>query len=154
MTLVQKWNRQHFEPVMLSDLGLVLHLGHLTSEQCPCASVSQVVSLTTLDVTGIHTLNVKTCQCNKEQGFYRQLLRAWLYPASHKTPQTVASFRLLQHFQLLSFVSKVSVREYYMALERFSNNTSAISIKDRYCELLRMAWEWCLLKVLKRHARA
>ncbi|KAK7455803.1 hypothetical protein VKT23_010835 [Stygiomarasmius scandens] len=132
---VQKWNGQHFELVTLNDL------------------VAPIVSLTVLDITGVHTLNVKACQCDKEQGFYRQLLRAQLYPASHKMPRTVASFRLLQHFQLLSFVSKVSIREYCTALERFSNNISVLGIKDRYRELLRMAREWRLLKVLKRHGR-
>ncbi|KAK7442561.1 hypothetical protein VKT23_016159 [Stygiomarasmius scandens] len=150
---IKQWNGTHFQPTSLHKLGHFLPLGHLTGQRCPCIDLAPVKTLTVLDTSGLHTLNVKYCGCGQVEGEYRQLLRARLYPATHKTPRTVATFRLLEHFQLLSFVSKVSVREYCTALERSSSNITCVEVENRYRELLRMVREWRLLKTLKRHGR-
>jgi len=59
----------------------------------------------------------------------QQLLRFRLYPATVHNPNTAATFRVLNHFQLLSFESKSSVYEYYQTLVRESDNTGLHKVK-------------------------
>ncbi|THU94960.1 hypothetical protein K435DRAFT_667355, partial [Dendrothele bispora CBS 962.96] len=150
---IQHWNGTFFCRDTLHNLGFVLSLGHPTGQIYPCSSLAPVKTLVVLDMTGVHTLNVLYCHCFQAQDEVRQLLRSQLYPATQTSPRTAATFRLLEHFHLLSFVSKVSAREYYCSLERMTDNTSSVSVLDRYRELLRMVRQWRLLKLLKRHGR-
>ncbi|KIK60611.1 hypothetical protein GYMLUDRAFT_59373 [Collybiopsis luxurians FD-317 M1] len=63
-----------------------------------------------LDVTGIHTVALR-------------LLCSHLWPATVGQSRTAALSKLLEHFQLLSFMSKVSVEEMYHRLEHLTDNT-------------------------------
>lgn len=58
----------------------------------------------------------------------KQLLRARWFPATVSSPQTAATFNLLEYFQLLTFESKASVFEYLNSLSRRTDNTGT---KDR-----------------------
>ncbi|THU79838.1 hypothetical protein K435DRAFT_696936, partial [Dendrothele bispora CBS 962.96] len=147
---IQLWNGSFFSRDTLRNLGFVLSLGHPTGQICPCASLAVTKTLVVLDMTGVHTVEILYFQAQDE---VRQLLRSRLYPATQSTPRTAATFRLLEHFHILSFVSKASVRDYYASLERMTDNTSSVNVLDRYRELLRMVREWRLLKLLKRHGR-
>jgi hypothetical protein len=53
----------------------------------------------------------------------QQLLRARLFPATVDMPNTAATFRCLEHYQMLSFESKISIYEYYNTLSRMVDNT-------------------------------
>lgn len=52
-----------------------------------------------------------------------QLLQARLFPATVTNPQSAATFRVLEAFELLSYTSKVSGFEFYTSLERLTDNT-------------------------------
>ncbi|KAK7450153.1 hypothetical protein VKT23_013036 [Stygiomarasmius scandens] len=149
---IQEWDGQFFWCVSLDDLGFVLPVGHPTGQSCICAPSTPLTSLVVLDTTGAQ-LKVRYCSCFSARGRVQQLLRARFFPATLDNPRTVATFRLLEHFQLLSFVSKASTREYCNFLTRVTNNAMSSNVDDRYRELLRMVREWRLLKLLKRHGR-
>lgn len=75
-----------------------------------------------LDTTGIHLVRVVFCDCESADHHYLQLLQARLFPATTTDPRTAATFSALRSFQVLSFMSKISVWEYYQALVRLTNN--------------------------------
>lgn len=99
-----------------------LHLGgHSPSSPCLGARVAE--DFTILDTTGFHVVTVVLCNCQHRRSLVEQLLRARLWPATVGNPRTAVTFGLLKFFQLLSFMSKVSIEEYYHALERTADNT-------------------------------
>ncbi|KAK7439554.1 hypothetical protein VKT23_017482 [Stygiomarasmius scandens] len=114
---LQEWRNGFFQPVTLHSLGAIFQLGHPTGTSCICEKVAPLQELVVLDVTGVHKLRICYCACETQQARWKQLFRSRLFPATQETPSTVATFRLLGHFHLLSFMSKASAREYYYTLE-------------------------------------
>ncbi|KIK66964.1 hypothetical protein GYMLUDRAFT_157098, partial [Collybiopsis luxurians FD-317 M1] len=113
---IKRWNGNCGEKITLFDLRLQLHLcGH--SCQRPCMVQSPPETFVVLDVTGIHTVALRLCQCQHTLPLREQLLHSHLWPATVGLPQTAASFKLLENFQLLSFMSKVSAEEMYHTLK-------------------------------------
>ncbi|THU98527.1 hypothetical protein K435DRAFT_660771, partial [Dendrothele bispora CBS 962.96] len=125
---IQPWNGSFFCHDTLHNLDFILLLRHPTGQICPCASLAPRKTLVALDVTGIHMLDVLYCNYFQAQDEVRQLLRSQLYPATLSFPRTVATFRLLEHFQLLSFVPKASAKEYYTSLEHMTDNASSVNV--------------------------
>ncbi|KIJ10048.1 hypothetical protein PAXINDRAFT_62764, partial [Paxillus involutus ATCC 200175] len=76
-----------------------------------------------VDTHDVHVLSLNFCNCEKSQGYIQQLLRISWYPATSSRPRTAATFRVLEHFHLLSLESKVSAYEYYNTLARLVDNT-------------------------------
>ncbi|KIK60737.1 hypothetical protein GYMLUDRAFT_120723, partial [Collybiopsis luxurians FD-317 M1] len=145
---VEHWNGRHFETATLYELGLVIHLGH--SPLLPCIGHSNVQKFTVIDTDRIHLAAIRFCRCSHTILDHYQLLCAQLYPATLTAPQTAATFRFLEFFQMLSFMSKVSATEYYSTLERMSDNTGMNVPKSHSCEVLRMIHQWRHLQNLKR----
>ena len=56
---------------------------------------------------------------------WNQLLDFGLFPASNNRPATAFTFHLLDHFQELSFQSKVSLYDFWKTLERTMDNSGA-----------------------------
>ncbi|KAG1850227.1 hypothetical protein DFJ58DRAFT_716845 [Suillus subalutaceus] len=137
-----------FHDVTLKSLGLRIQLGHPTQERCynPAACQDFVV----LHVNGIHEVSLDFCGCETAQSPTTQLLRIQWFPATVLEPKTTATFKLLRHFHILSFKSKVSTFEYWQTLTRLTHNRGVIIVKDRYDSLLRMIWEWRNITLLKR----
>lgn len=121
-------------------------------------------------MTGIHQISVDFCNCDKAEPHRIQLLRLRLFPSTTNDPKTAATFDLLKTFQMLSFMSKVSVYEFYQTLSRLTNNvgvpppvcpdpfklcpeTNSGPTKNRYPALLRMIHEWRHIRMLKRAGR-
>ncbi|KIL56864.1 hypothetical protein M378DRAFT_188510 [Amanita muscaria Koide BX008] len=147
---LEVWNGSFFERVTLKSLGLRIQLGHPLGDPCPLPVPPSGNSFTVIDTSGVHEVGVDFCGCGIHGTTVQQLLRHRLYPATVQNPTTAATFRVLSHFQLLSFESKCSVYEYFQTLVRESDNTGLIKVKDRYKELLRMMHEWRHLRKLKR----
>lgn len=105
------------------SLGLCIQLGHLPGETClnpvPVAKEGFVV----VDTDQIHTIAVNFCNCHRAIDRHIQLLRAQLFPSTTIAPQTAATFRVLELFQLLTFMSKVSAFEFYYTIARRTDNT-------------------------------
>jgi hypothetical protein len=109
-----------------------------------------------LDLGHIHVVAADFCACEKRAkvGHPRtQLLcRRW-YPATHDTPKTAATFRVLDFFLLQTLQAKTTMYDFYTTLEK---STDATSVKPphRYSEFLHMARQYRHLMMLKRAGRA
>ncbi|KIK64901.1 hypothetical protein GYMLUDRAFT_160626, partial [Collybiopsis luxurians FD-317 M1] len=102
---IEPWTGRYFKKTSLYDLGLVLHLGH--SSTLPCLAPSKVQAFTVININCIHCTTVCFCRCSKAILDHYQLLHARLYAATLTAPQMAATFRFLELFQMLSFMSKV-----------------------------------------------
>ncbi|KAF5346367.1 hypothetical protein D9757_014172 [Collybiopsis confluens] len=147
---IVEWNGSFFERIALKSLGLVIHLGHSAERPCVNAFNHSPKLFTILDLTCIHQVHIKFCACAKADVDRNQLLRARLFPATVTAPQTAATFELLKFFHMLSFMSKVSVSEYYQTLERMTNNNGTHVPPNRMREMLRIVRQWRHIKLLKR----
>ncbi|KAF7975089.1 hypothetical protein HWV62_10489 [Athelia sp. TMB] len=150
---IEIWNGSYFLPTTLKALGLRIQLGHPAGECCINPIPSPGNEFVIVDNNGIHEVFLDFCGCTRAEKETIQLLRARLYPATIKSPQTAATFNVLEFFHLLTFDSKASAFEFYHALGRRTDNTGTMYIPDRYEEFLRMIHQWRNLKMLKRAGR-
>jgi len=98
-------------------------MGHPAGEACMCPEPAPK-DFTVIHTTGIFSISLDFCGCGaSEERHMTQLLRHRLFPATVKVPQSAATFEALQFFELCSYVSKISAYDYYMTLERLSDNT-------------------------------
>jgi hypothetical protein len=123
----QHWNDNFFEHTTLKDVGLRIQLGHRVGERCSNPATAAGDNFVVIDTNGVHEVGLDYCDCETAQHRTTQLLRARWYPATPVTPNTAATFNVLEHFHLLTFESKASVFEFLHALMRRTNN---ISITD------------------------
>lgn len=138
MDLSKHWNGEFFERTTMHDLGLRIQLGHFPGDECSNPYPADP-KFTIIDVDGIHLVHLDYCNCHCVEARDIQLLRRRLYPASPVTPETCCTFRVLEVFQLKSFMSKVSslpsrstqhnrhakqisAYEYYFTLSRLTDN--------------------------------
>lgn len=128
---MQCWNGSYFEPSTLQALGLRIQLGHGINGHCINPIAAPGDDFVIIDCNGIHKVALDYCGCTSAAKETVQLLRARLYPATVKAPQTAATFNMLEFFQLLTFDSKASAFEYYHALTRRTDNTGTIEIPVR-----------------------
>ena len=119
---VQKWNGDFFEHVTLKDLGLRIQLGHALGVRCLNPRPATGNEFTVVHSNGIHSVALDFCACETAPGRIAQLLRSRLFPATAISPRAAATFHVLQHFQVLSFESKVSAFEYYNTLSQLTDN--------------------------------
>lgn len=106
-----------------------------------------------LHTNGIHDVAISYCGCPRALPPHIQLLRRGLYPASQVSARTCVTFTLLRLIHLLSLTSKISMYDFYRALERLTNNCGTNVPKSRYRPLLRVGLQWRHLKMLKRAGR-
>lgn len=129
--LLQQWNGNHFEKISLKSLGLRVQLGHVPGSSCfaPRPGNKDFVVIHT---NGIHSVAVDFCECENAEnaGSLRQqvLRRSW-YPSTHLEPQTCFTFRVLEHFHMQTLQGKVAMYDYYLALEKLTDNTGLYPCK-------------------------
>ncbi|KAG0708157.1 hypothetical protein DFH29DRAFT_979482 [Suillus ampliporus] len=150
---LEKWNGQYFEQISLKTLGLRIQLGHTTGQKCLNPRRAFNDDFIVVDTHSIHEVSLDFCNCATAQSHIQQLLQISWFPSTMSDPKTAATFRILEHYHLLSFESKVSAFEFYNALSRMSDNTGLLPIKDRYDSFTQMIREWRHLKMLKRSGR-
>ncbi|KAK0475993.1 hypothetical protein EDD18DRAFT_1115660 [Armillaria luteobubalina] len=109
---IEEWNSTFYSQITLQDVGLKVQLGHLSGKTCPYPQASGR-SVIVIDVEGIHKIN---------------MLRAQWFPATVEFPRTAMTFAVLRHFQMMSFMSKVSGYEYYQSLARLHDNTGSLML--------------------------
>ncbi|KAF9553123.1 hypothetical protein CPC08DRAFT_646024 [Agrocybe pediades] len=152
---IEEWDsaKLFFKKTTLRSLGHFFQLGHPIGKPCPCPSDAYASNFTLFDLNGIHTVDLKYCDCDQKQLLFIQLLRFGWFPATVKQPRTAFTLRLLKFFQLLTFESKTTVYEFHATLSRLSDNTGVQHIPNRYSTLLRVVREYRHIKMLKRSAR-
>ncbi|KAL1673315.1 hypothetical protein EV122DRAFT_294248 [Schizophyllum commune] len=120
-----------FRRTSLKNLGQVVQLGHPPGESC-LQPVRGHADFTVIDTTGIHVVGVLFCGCGRGAPSHRQqLMRNGWWPGSIKNPQTCATFACLRLFHKLNACSKISVYEFCRALERLTDNTGTVDIKEK-----------------------
>ncbi|KAI1784325.1 hypothetical protein LXA43DRAFT_901839, partial [Ganoderma leucocontextum] len=147
---IRRWTGSCFEPVELSLVCLRFQLGHAVGEKCPNPDVALSGSIVVLDLSGFHQVGITFCSCKDAVPPYVQLLRQRWFPAACLGPRTAATFRLLEHFHVLSSQSNVSALGYYRSLLRITNNTGVNPPTNQLPAFLVMIREWQLLKTFKR----
>ncbi|TFK68354.1 hypothetical protein BDN72DRAFT_870985 [Pluteus cervinus] len=149
---IEEWTGSFFVRRPLKQLGLVVQLGHDIGEICSAPEASSRDEFVVMTTSGIHKISLNYCGCHTAQHKHVQLLRSRLFPATVGDPRTAATFGLLEHFQLLSFMSKVSAFEYYQTLIRLTDNTGD-AVPDRYRAFTRIVRQWRHIRLMKRMGR-
>ncbi|KAL1724918.1 hypothetical protein EV714DRAFT_240356 [Schizophyllum commune] len=149
---IEKWDGECFQRTTLSSLGLTIQLGHCDGEVC-AHPIAVNKDFTVLDITGIHHCTVYQCGCANAPSLRRQLLRHRLFPASANAPRTACTFNLLEIFHHLTHQGKMTMYDFYIALERMTDSTGISELRDRHHVLTRCIREWKYLKCLKRGGR-
>lgn len=118
----QRWNGSYFSRYSLREAGLTVQLGH-DGDECPHAH--EVITLTIIDTTGIHTVAVQFCDCANVGGSQRyvQMIRADWWPATFRLPRTGFTIRVLEFFHTLTLQSKTNGYDFYKSLVRISDGS-------------------------------
>ncbi|KAJ7592036.1 hypothetical protein C8J56DRAFT_781105 [Mycena floridula] len=134
----------------LRQLGLRIQLGHFDGSRCAAPTPSKGKHFTIIDIHATHEVSLDFCGCGSGGRSTNQLLQARLYPATGILPTTAATFRALDHFQMLSFESKLNLHDYYGAILRQTDNMDLKVIPTREDQLRLMVREWRHLHMVKR----
>ena len=135
MSSLQEWTGTFFSSITLRQIGLRIQLGHSLGDTCINPKSAPGGTFVVIDINGIHEVGLDFCECHEMEDHPKQLLRARWFPATVSSPQTAATFNVLEYFQLLTFESKASVFEYLNSLSRRTNNSG---IKDRPVSIFRL----------------
>ncbi|KAL0563349.1 hypothetical protein V5O48_018720, partial [Marasmius crinis-equi] len=149
---VEFWNGSFFERKQLKDLGLFFQLGHHASEPCGCFRRCRA-RFVVVDIDYIQEVDVRFCQCQRTQVVgepYQQLLRKSLFPATVADPHTAFTFRALSYFHALTLTGKVTMYDFYRAVERRTDGSGLQGSRERYDDFVRVMRMWRYLKMLKR----
>ncbi len=106
------------------SLGYVLQMGHNT-QVCKLYEDGNR-PLTVIDLSGIHTVNVRWCNCGYLAGGASrqiQLLRMKWFPATVEHPNTVVTFDTLEFFHLLTLQAKTTFYDFYEMLAKRIDNS-------------------------------
>lgn len=77
--------------------------------------------LCVVDTSGVHQVRFCPCLCDEAPEVAIQLLRAGLYPASVKRPQSAFTFQVLDDFLLENKECKTAAMAYFSKLRRTTN---------------------------------
>jgi hypothetical protein len=72
--------------------------------------------------TGVYHRIIRYCACPDSSGYPLQLLRAHFFPSSFKTPETVFTFDVLDHFYIDAMECKTSAGSFFSKLRRLTSN--------------------------------
>ncbi|KAE9393534.1 hypothetical protein BT96DRAFT_999399 [Gymnopus androsaceus JB14] len=139
--------RQDISVLLDSDYGIPL--GH-DGEHCPKAL--KAILMTVVDLNGVHATKITTCQCG-DNGRWRQLFDADLFPATVVEPQTAFTFHLLQDWQIMTLQSKITTYHYIRALRRLTDNVFTGNVPDPYKQFIFVTRIWPLLEAKKQFGR-
>ncbi|KAI0644979.1 hypothetical protein C8Q79DRAFT_1001590 [Trametes meyenii] len=147
---IEQWNGRFFETTSLSELGLVVNLGH--DGGC-CPDPTPVREVTVFHVNGYHSVNVSACGCltalsSDSPPLWRQFLRQGWFPATQKRPATAFTIEVLKLFHELNLKAKTNAYDFYQTLLRRTDHSGLAS--HPFCYVVRL---WRHLQQLKRGAR-
>jgi hypothetical protein len=121
--LLQVWTGVFFQVTSLKILGLQVQLGHPIGQCCILPQQAFNDDFVLIDTNGIHEIGLDFCGCETSNTHVKQLLRHGWFPSMSSDPRTASTFRLLCHYQILSFESKASAYEFYHSLVHLTDNT-------------------------------
>ncbi len=136
-------------------------MGHNTRD---CKNLKDGIwTLTVVNLTGIHLVNVRWCNCGDSPGRSSQraqLLRLNWFPTTAERPNTAITFNALEFFHLMTVQEKITFYNFYETLlKRIDNSglgqhpvstlaedesTLIVFLKDHYQECFQAFREWCV----------
>ena len=120
------WNGAYWDRKSLFSLSTTFSFTpNHGGKTCP-APISTAKQLTVISLSGIQQIRVDYCGCpaSGTASFpYLQLLRAKLFPASFKSPQTAVTFDCLELFHMLTVQGKLTGYDFYTSLEHMTDNS-------------------------------
>ncbi|KAJ7824741.1 hypothetical protein B0H14DRAFT_3088701 [Mycena olivaceomarginata] len=149
---IECWDGCHFVRITLKQMGLVVQLGHACHDPCK-SPIKGHKKFMVIHTNGLHDVAVNFCGCGDENlrpSRRQQVLRRSWYPTTHKEPQTCTTFRALKMFHIMTLQGKVTTYDFYSGLEKLTDNTGLIKVKDRYKAFMRSMRQWRHLVMLKR----
>ncbi|KAF7441031.1 hypothetical protein PC9H_001380 [Pleurotus ostreatus] len=145
---IEVWQDDCFTRTSLCELGHVIQLGHYHGEICALPSIIRK-GFYVIDVSGIHLVSIRFCGCQFISDDV-QLLRYRWYPASSVKPQTAFTLDLLNTFQIITLQGKLSAYDFYLSIERKTNNAGTKDLQSRYDQFLSCVRQFRHLRMLKR----
>ncbi|PIL23637.1 hypothetical protein GSI_14950 [Ganoderma sinense ZZ0214-1] len=157
---VHRWKGDYFEAIDLCDIGYVIHLGH-RDDPCPNIpkkSLSSPKSFVITHANGVHHCRLHYCYCTKSSPLagvprYLQLIRSGFWPATITRPCTAFSEAFMKMWHLDWNISHKSSQDYYRVFVRLTSNYDALSVDDRYRELMVSSRLWRHFTMVKRSGR-
>ncbi|KAJ7698905.1 hypothetical protein B0H17DRAFT_1158229 [Mycena rosella] len=143
---IEEWQGESFECRSLQKLGYVIQLGHPPGYNFPTASNAHK-DFCVIDLTGIHTVNVRFCECDARIKHRQQLMRVQWWLASVKKPQTCATFAVIRLFQIMNCLGKIAAHDFMRSLELLTNNNGLTP--PRYKGFLFLAQD-CNFRLINR----
>ncbi|KAJ7716285.1 hypothetical protein B0H16DRAFT_1801604 [Mycena metata] len=132
----------------ISILGHVIHLGH-NGRPCPHPWGEQLFTI--VDDNGVHSTRLAFCGCHQlPPNKVEQLMRARLFPATTRHPQTAFTFRMLKGFQLHNLESKKAAYDYLGAIRRLTDNSFTAEVANPYAAFLCVVRVFNFLTLKKR----
>ncbi|EAU87583.2 hypothetical protein CC1G_12835 [Coprinopsis cinerea okayama7 len=151
------WNNTHqyFERKDLSEIHPTspFTIGH-NRDNNPCAAQSGKVTMTLVDVNGVHTTRVSFCDCQGVHDRVTQLMKSGFFPATLSLPRTAFTFAVLRHFQLLQLEAKASAYDFCTALRRLSDFAFTKRIPDIYPQFVVVMQIWRVLMAIQDSGQA
>ena len=84
------------------------------------------------DITGVHKAVIRICACGSSVSLPTQLLRARLFPATSKMPETAFTFAALNLFQLLNLEARTNAYDYHSVLRKLTDNVIPDAVEVRH----------------------
>ncbi|KAI0042910.1 hypothetical protein FA95DRAFT_1584271 [Auriscalpium vulgare] len=151
---IQRWNGTFFEKYSLMDAGFVVQLGH---DDLVCPNPRNTLStLTVIDVSGIHRVAVRFCDCANMQTSrtFVQVLRARWWPATVQRPRTAVTLRTCELFHALTLQGKMNAYDFWHGPSRVTDGTGLQTPKDHYKDFIRVMRFFRHIRMCKRGGRA
>lgn len=125
------WNGRFFDNTTLTAAGLIVQLGHDVSNTCQ--KPSSLRDLMVFDLSGVHRLVVRYCECDVTLPNHTQLLLADWFPAMIDRPATAFADDLLDFFHTLQDQNKCNPYDFYNAILQ---RTDAAGLGPKIARLL------------------
>ncbi|KAJ6616911.1 hypothetical protein B0H10DRAFT_1914847 [Mycena sp. CBHHK59/15] len=117
----------------------------------PCPSPCGAGLFTVVDDNGIHSTRLSFCGCHElPPNKAKQLMRARLFPATTREPQTAFTVNMLKRFQLHNLESKKAAYDYLGAIRRLTDNSFTADVPNPYAAFLRVVRVFNFLTLKKR----
>ncbi|KAJ7127477.1 hypothetical protein C8R46DRAFT_1235584 [Mycena filopes] len=132
----------------ISKLGHVIQLGH-NGDPCPSPCGERIFTI--VDENGIHSTRLAFCGCHElPPNKVKQLMRARLFPATTRNPETAFTFKMLKGFQLHNLESKKAAYDYLGAIRRLTDNSFTADVANPYAAFLCVVRVFNYLTLKKR----
>ncbi|KIJ39692.1 hypothetical protein M422DRAFT_174794, partial [Sphaerobolus stellatus SS14] len=146
---IKTWNSSFFEDSSLANAGLVLQLGHTPDSCLSGGARTQNHLMTVMDINGLHNVRLTWCRCYGFRSLADELFRLKWIPATLVRPGTAFTFRVMQHFQMLSHVARTTAWDFCTAIQRITDNVQPELLPDIYRSFNQIQRHWRVTRAYK-----